>query len=335
VTGRAQAGFVGTWGSEGRKAGNARKALSICIPTHERPGDLRRCLARIGSLDPQLSSLIEVCVSDNGSTYDFPALMESFCYLGDLRWRRSEANVGFDRNVLEVIGMATGEYVMLLGNDDMVVEEGLHRLMDLLESHRPDAVFANYSITAFVSGKTHNVYELAGPRTGLRFEAIAELLREKVSFISSAVVRRERLRLNAPAVVGCIGKQFIHMALIFEGLKDSCGVAYSPYPLSQATDRNRDEYDIKEMFLRDLGFVVNSFAAAYGARAMRSFRMGVVEHVVMSGERLSRSDLRQFGLRGSRALFMLALSRSRFLAITYCRLRAVKRRLSRRRGFDR
>jgi hypothetical protein len=302
-------------------------ALSICVPTYERPDDLRRCLDSIASLDERLGRRIEVCVSDNASAYDFPALIASFGHCRNLRWRRGDQNVGFDGNVLAVTAMATGEYVMLLGNDDTLVAEGVEALLDLLERDRPDAVFANYRVTLARNGRSRDVYEVGGARKGLTLAAILEMLREKITFMSSFVIRRALLRPGAPDVARCVGQHFIHVALLFEALKDSRNVAYLPLPISGATDRNAAAYDVKRTFLHHLGFVVAAFVPAYGDRAMNPFRAGVVEHVVLSGEPVTRSDLRQFGLSGPPAALMLSLSRSPLLATAYRRLGGLKRRL--------
>lgn len=110
--------------------------ISLVIPTRERVELLRHCLlAALDVPDPDL----EVIVSDNNSrdeTSDFLA------ELSDPRLRvvRPEGRVSMRRNFETGLAAATGDYVIVIGDDDGVTAEGMAMLRRVLERDRPEAV---------------------------------------------------------------------------------------------------------------------------------------------------------------------------------------------------
>lgn len=104
--------------------------VSIGIPTYNRAaGHLRDVIER--SLG-QTYRNIEVIVSDNCSTDDTPALIDSF---NDprLRYFRQEANIGPNNNFNYCMNQARGEYFLLFHDDDMIDENFIEACMSSLE----------------------------------------------------------------------------------------------------------------------------------------------------------------------------------------------------------
>jgi glycosyltransferase involved in cell wall biosynthesis len=73
-----------------------------------------------------LQNEVEILVSDNGSEDDTQALIEEraarYPYV---RYVRNERNMGVKFNVLQVLRLAEGQYSMMLGDDDRLVEDSL------------------------------------------------------------------------------------------------------------------------------------------------------------------------------------------------------------------
>ena len=110
--------------------------ISLVFPTRERGGLLGPCLA--GALacdDPDL----EVVVSDNHST---DGTAEMLARIDDPRLKvvRPEGRVSMRRNFETGLNAATGDYVILSGDDDGVSPAGMAILRRVLERHQPDAV---------------------------------------------------------------------------------------------------------------------------------------------------------------------------------------------------
>ncbi len=116
------------------------KLLTIAIPTYNRREYLATALASIFS---QYDERVEVLVSDNCSEDDTREFVLSnyskasyFC---------NEQNVGME-NFKRCYDRASGQYVMLLGDDDIVVEGAIKHILDFLEKNKDlTLVFLNHT----------------------------------------------------------------------------------------------------------------------------------------------------------------------------------------------
>lgn len=283
--------------------------LSICIPTFERERDLRRCLDSIFNTDNETRSKIEICISDNRSSYNFLLLMEDYIKYKNLRYHINKSNTGFDQNMLTVIGMAKSKYIMLLGNDDIIAEGGISKLLKTLNRDLPDAVFMNYNIKLNKEQKSYNAYKLAEDRSELNLNWILYNLREKSGFISSIVFKRSVLNNKSENIYRFIGTQFIHFAIIFDALKSTNTICYLSHPIVTAFDENSDTYNVKNVFLKNLGEIVNFYKPFYDPVAIKSFKYGVLRHVIFSRQKLLLRDIINFEFITARSVFLLIISR--------------------------
>ena len=111
--------------------------LSICIPTFNR---LRFLKELMPSILRQLAAVpvgeVELVVSDNASTDGTAEYLRS---LGDphLRWWTNDENIGGDRNFLKCVAEAKGAYVWLFGDDDLMPEGSVARVLDFLRRDKP------------------------------------------------------------------------------------------------------------------------------------------------------------------------------------------------------
>ena len=109
-------------------------ALSICIPTYNRARYLRELLPAI--LNQVDVGGVEVVVSDNASTDDTAEYLRTIkhpCF----RWWTNEENIGGDRNFLKCVAEAKGEYIWLLGDDDLLPNDSVARVLDILRDNNP------------------------------------------------------------------------------------------------------------------------------------------------------------------------------------------------------
>ena len=114
-----------------------RRLLSICIPTYNRSAYLDQCLA---ALVPQAIALgVPIFLSDNGSTDSTPEVIAKYhgLYESGLAWVRQESNLGYDLNHKAVIEMADSEFAWLLGDDDVIVDGALLKIVNVLKAN-PD-----------------------------------------------------------------------------------------------------------------------------------------------------------------------------------------------------
>ncbi len=102
--------------------------LSICIPTYNRATYLNECLDSIVAQfkDDDIYTKTEVIISDNASTDDTLNIVKKFTEKFDnIKYFKNEKNIGFDKNLLNVIEKSTGEYCLTLGDDDALFSNSL------------------------------------------------------------------------------------------------------------------------------------------------------------------------------------------------------------------
>jgi glycosyltransferase involved in cell wall biosynthesis len=115
--------------------------LSICIPTHhgratELGVALDGILAELSGHD-SLAGRVEVCISDNASADGTEALIRQRQERtpGVIAYRRNAENLGVGRNFLQVVELARGRWVWLLGSDDAIEPGAVRALLDRLATH--------------------------------------------------------------------------------------------------------------------------------------------------------------------------------------------------------
>ncbi len=112
--------------------------LSICIPTHNRAGLLERMLLTLGdALDRVPSLAYEVVFRDNASTDSTSEVIARFRKNHPVRYFRNVENIGVTRNILMCPEGALGEFVWMLGDDDLILPDAISRIVLQLQKY-PD-----------------------------------------------------------------------------------------------------------------------------------------------------------------------------------------------------
>lgn len=112
--------------------------LSICIPTFNRENYLAECLESIvvQFTDPTIQKRIEIVISDNGSSDNTHVVVERFQkQFENIIYIRNKENIGFDRNLLQVVEKSSGMYCLTLGDDDALFSGSLTALLKKVETN--------------------------------------------------------------------------------------------------------------------------------------------------------------------------------------------------------
>lgn len=163
--------------------------FSLCIPQYNRIAFLLRALDIIAR---QTYSNIEVIVSDDGSTDDTEAQITALQahYRFPLVYFRNPVNIGFDANVRKSLELGTGDYCMLLGNDDtLACEDAVERMVQFLEANnRPEIGFCNY----FDEGNPAHIYRRAS-QTAVIGSGVQVAMKyyRSFSFVAGVLFRRD------------------------------------------------------------------------------------------------------------------------------------------------
>ncbi|MDX6769775.1 MAG: glycosyltransferase family 2 protein [Elusimicrobiota bacterium] len=120
--------------------------LSVCVPTYNRAGHLANCLESIRIARERAEGEVQVCVSDNASTDDTATIVAAMAKKMSVDYRRNETNLGAAKNYLKAVEPARGEFVWLLGDDDLLRPDALDTALRLLAANPSvDYFFVNAS----------------------------------------------------------------------------------------------------------------------------------------------------------------------------------------------
>lgn len=108
--------------------------LTIAIPTWNRAAYLQLNLKQLSGQISKAANNIEILISDNCSTDETPAVVAGFVEQGlPIRYIRNSENVGSDFNIAQCFNEAAGRYVLILGDDDLLIDGSLVLLLALLD----------------------------------------------------------------------------------------------------------------------------------------------------------------------------------------------------------
>lgn len=171
----------------------AELVLSICIPTFNRAGKLGRLLEALAREMEGLSGQVEICISDNGSDDGTPDIIAQWEKRLPIVKNRNPRNMGFDINVVKAISLATGEFVWLMGDDDVPCEGAVGRLVENLKKHAGGKLGAVYLRTVPLNPKDLKKLDFGGFRVFSKSEEGCPHL--PVGFIGSNCLHRSTAAL--------------------------------------------------------------------------------------------------------------------------------------------
>ncbi len=180
--------------------------ISICIPQYNRIAFLLKSLAMI---EKQSYPDIEVVVSDDCSTDDTEQKIRALIpvYKFPLIYKRNEKNAGYDRNFRQSIELASGQYIITIGNDDTINPEyDLALLVGFLKANDyPELGFCN-----FLEESTGNTFVERAHKTALLGSGYQTAMNyySCFSFVGGLVYKREAfLKYNTEKHDGSIFAQ--------------------------------------------------------------------------------------------------------------------------------
>jgi glycosyltransferase involved in cell wall biosynthesis len=179
-----------------------RPKLSLCISTYNRAGWLQVNLRNIFAQIPAARGDLEVLVVDNTSTDPTPEVVKPYLDRTDFRYVRNPKNVGMLGNLAVTAQKAKGEYVWILGDDDLTRPGAIERVLQIIDQHPGiGLIYLNYGYTsepdpasvgdlaAFLDG--YNVLEPAGPDEFAPVKRLAAKCENFFTAIYSHVYRRD------------------------------------------------------------------------------------------------------------------------------------------------
>lgn len=109
--------------------------ISICIPTFNRSEYLKNCLFSIYKNRKYLDN-VEVCILDNCSTDNTKKVVNEFRNKINIHYKKNIRNHGMAYNIINVTKLAKGEFIWIVGDDDILRKDSVYRLKKMIESKR-------------------------------------------------------------------------------------------------------------------------------------------------------------------------------------------------------
>jgi glycosyltransferase involved in cell wall biosynthesis len=196
--------------------------ITIAIPTRNRAKLLQDCVA---SALAQTYRNIEVLVSDNASTDETAAILDA---IADKRLRviRNDENIGMVRNFARCVEKASGDYLVLIA-DDNILDRGFLEKCVRLVRQEPGipivlSLFEVHVLNEFADNETRRIPAVASKKlaTGIwdGTEILDEYLTGRLSSqLLSSIIRTDILRRNGYSTHPCAGDEATWIPVLLEG----------------------------------------------------------------------------------------------------------------------
>jgi len=136
---------------------------------------------------------IEICISDNASPDDTLEVVNMYAELHMMTYRRNPTNIGASKNFIEATKMANGEYVWILGDDDILTDDAIDHIMKIIVDKRPDVIH----VKALDGDCEPNLFKWMSDDIEIAKNEYSNfILRDNLNhlgFISSTIFKRDKL----------------------------------------------------------------------------------------------------------------------------------------------
>jgi abequosyltransferase len=260
--------------------------LTIAIPTYNRRKYLEELLI---CLKPQLADQqkVELLISNNASPDDTEEMVQSLQKQGlRAKYVRNAENIGADANFVQCFTLATGKYLWILGDDDLLTPNAVSQLMALLQQGEDTVDFDLVYLASFpFSGEYRPVEEkLLKDKLGRFAEVVTdgEYFLNKVNgliaLISTNIMNRNRLlETGFPPIEELNKTSLLQLGWYFPLLHAQCRVLYVWERLVLYRSYNSGGWGIAEVFGRNLNRLSRRYFAAEPKLA-HALMNGVIQH---------------------------------------------------------
>jgi glycosyltransferase involved in cell wall biosynthesis len=108
--------------------------ISICIPTFNRTNCLNNLLGNLAKIKELHSNDVEICISNNNSSDSTSEVLDKWRDKIEFKLITQSENIGASRNAFAVVKIATGKWLIIIGDDDEIILDNFSSLISLLRS---------------------------------------------------------------------------------------------------------------------------------------------------------------------------------------------------------
>jgi len=247
----------------------SKPLLTLAIPTFNRATYLAELLE---ALLPQLAGLaaqtIELLISDNCSEDETAAMVAAFQRRGlPCRYVRNPRNIGSDANFLQCLNLATGQYVWVMGDDDLLVPHAIADLLSLLSQEEFDLIYLSsfgFSGQYDPHHPSHNSHDKLGRYAEVVTDGdyFLEKVNALIGLISVNIVNKDRLLATPhPPIESLNDSNLMQTGWLFPLIHRRCRILYVWERLLAYRSNNSTGWGAAEVF----GIRLQSIAKQYFA----------------------------------------------------------------------
>jgi abequosyltransferase len=231
--------------------------LTIAIPTWNRARFLEVSLKQL-SLEAMSCTEIEILVSDNASSDNTEVVVQRAIQSGlQIRYIRNAENIGSDKNIAQCFNMALGRYVQIMGDDDVLLDGVLVKILSILREISPKVLLLrtygfdlDFRAELPASQEKCIVYE--------KTETFLLRAGAQISLISACIINKQLITpINIDTLIGC---NLVQVHLVLKCLFQDVGFATSYEGYAVACKRNNSGgYSHAQVFVENLGVILDSY----------------------------------------------------------------------------
>ena len=190
--------------------------LGFCIPTYKRPNFLLNCVRSIiKEVRPYNLPIFIVDDSADDTNNNVLKLINDE-YENVVVYKNHE-NIGIDRNILMSVDVCECEYAWVIGEDDLLVEGAVDKVLSIISQKNWHFIFSNYS---YVSNDYHYVIKEKAIEIedDIYLDAKDFLIEysQSIAFIGACIINKDKWSKVAKS--GYVGTYFAHVSCIFESI---------------------------------------------------------------------------------------------------------------------
>lgn len=233
--------------------------MTIAIPTWNRAQYLALNLQQLMQEAKGQWGKVEVLVSDNASSDNTSEVVAHAIEAGmPVRYLRNAENIGSDANIAQCFDLATGDFVVIMGDDDLFVDGALAYVLEHLDADRTGVVCmrpygfnSDFRLEQPGGGGQAKIFLHAGEFLA----AIGPL----ITLISSCVINRKLLK-GVQAASFC-GDNLVQVHLVLHAALIAENNIFLHRYLVACQRNNSGGYDFSQVFVSNLGAALDSCRA--------------------------------------------------------------------------
>jgi glycosyltransferase, family 2 len=168
------------------------KFFSLCIPSYNRPVEIRRLLDSIDTTHIDEVEIV-ICEDNAPKREEVRAQVQDFISKTkyEVNYIENEVNCGFDKNLRNLIRAANGYYIMFMGDDDLFMPKAFDKFFDFAKVHSDCGYILRSYRNNYADGSHQDFQYFNGDKTFDPSDDTYISMFDKSVFVSGFTIRRD------------------------------------------------------------------------------------------------------------------------------------------------